>query len=193
MTGTPHLFAEYMPEPEHRSPAPPGDLVLRAARAEDAPALARIAWERNGGLLPDHEAEFARALSAPPPAPDDLRVVALLGNEVAGYGRASRFAPAADAPPGAAPAGWYLFGVTVAPRFRRRGIARALTRARLDHIARHADRAYYFASALNRASIELHCEFGFVELTREFRFPGVSFTGGTGILFVAPPAGWSKP
>jgi ribosomal protein S18 acetylase RimI-like enzyme len=102
---------------------------------------------------------------------------------IVGYGKVSYFVPAKDAPSNPAPEGYYLGGVTVAPEFRRRRIALELTRQRLVWIAQRADEAYYFANALNRASIDLHARLGFVELTREFHHPSASFTGGVGILF----------
>ena len=38
-------------------------------------------------------------------------------------------------------------------------------------------------------SIDLHTPFGFTEVRRDFRFPGVTFSGGgTGVLFRAPLA-----
>lgn len=63
-----------------------------------------------------------------------------------------------------------------------RGIGLALTRYRLKWIAERADHAYYFANTRNHASIDLHTRLGFTELTRDFVFPGVSFTGGQGVL-----------
>ncbi|MGH7178577.1 MAG: GNAT family N-acetyltransferase [Tepidisphaeraceae bacterium] len=177
------MFAEYSPRTARgREPTPAG-LVVRPARLEDSDAMAKIAWERNGGELADYAKRFVRDLSNHPRPPDELWLTALLDGEVAGYGKAGVFTPPSDAPSNCAPGGWYLFGVTVAPQFRRRGIARELTRARLAHIARLSDRAYYFANAQNRASIDLHAQFGFTELTRDFHFPGTSFTGGVGILF----------
>jgi hypothetical protein len=72
---------------------------------------------------------------------------------------------------------------------RRRGIAHALTRARLDRLA---PPVYYFANERNRASIDLHAPFGFQELTRDFWHPDVTFTGGGGILFVTGKDGPAK-
>jgi hypothetical protein len=60
-----------------------------------------------------------------------------------------------------------------------------LTLARLDWIAGRHDQAFYFTNARNVASIELHREFGFAEVTRDFTFPGASFEGGIGVLFRA--------
>ena len=50
---------------------------------------------------------------------------------VVGYGRVSYFARPDDAPAGTAPEGWYLGGLLVEPSWRRGGIGRQLTQARL--------------------------------------------------------------
>ena len=39
------------------------------------------------------------------------------------------------------------------------------------------------SDVMELASIDLHRQLGFVELTRDFTFPGASFEGGVGILF----------
>lgn len=175
-------FAPY--EPGARSQPAPEDLRVRDATEADLPALAAIRSERDG-LAPERaRAIFERCLERVASA-EMLLLVAETGGAVVAYGCAARFDPAPDAPPPCAPAGWYLAGVVVAPAHRRRGIARALTRARLDRLAARASRVYYFANELNRASIDLHATFGFRELTREFRHPDAHFTGGAGILFVA--------
>ena len=44
------------------------------------------------------------------------------------------------------------------------------------------DRSWYFAAATNGASIVLHEQFGFRELTRDFVVPGVAFGKGGGVL-----------
>jgi len=126
-----------------------------------------------------------RGHHAPPRARRDRRpplLVAETRGAVVGYGCAARFAPPPEAPLHRAPEGWYLAGVVVSPALRRRGIAKALTRARLDRLE---PPVYYFANERNRASIDLHRPFGFAELTRTFWHPDAHFTGGGGILFVA--------
>lgn len=89
-------------------------------------------------------------------------------------------------PQDAAPPGHYLGGVTVHPELRRRGVAVALTDARMRWIAQRADAAYYVVNPANLASIQLHRRWGFVEVLRASRLTGVEFTGGVGILMRAP-------
>ena len=81
------------------------------------------------------------------------------------------------------PAGFYLTGVTVLSGYRRAGLGRSFTVARLDWIRKRADEAWYFANADNRTSIQLHLEFGFEEVRRAQVIHGVTFDGGEGILF----------
>ncbi len=158
--------------------------MLRRAELHDLEALATIAAERDGRALADHRAGFEREIDAG--SADRLLLVAELGGAaVAGFARATRHEPGPDAPANSAPPGWYLSGVIVDPAHRRRGIAAALTRRRLGWIAERAGEAFYFANARNLVSIDLHAKSGFVEVTRDFVYPGASFTGGTGILFRA--------
>ncbi len=114
---------------------------------------------------------------------DRLLVVAERAEDVIGYGRVLRFVPEPDAPADIAPSGYYLMGLVVHPDHRRRGVAAALTRARLEWISKHADEAWYFANARNAASIALHAPFGFDEVTRSFVYPRVDFDLGEGVLF----------
>jgi ribosomal protein S18 acetylase RimI-like enzyme len=154
--------------PTHVRPARPGDL---------APYLELAHAERG------EEADVAR-----PRFEGDLReegrrlFVATAAERFAGYGRVGRFAPLPDAPPNVAPAGCYLFGVLVDPALRRSGIGRALTRARMAWAFERAGEVWFFANAGNEASLRLHAELGFEEVTRDFWFPRVTFAGGAGVL-----------
>jgi ribosomal protein S18 acetylase RimI-like enzyme len=161
----------------------PAPLVIRPACEDDLPALARITAARQGGDPGAHVEALRRFLA---PARSDGRSLLLTAaweGEVAGFGKCRLHARPPDAPPNAGPEGWYLAGLIVDERFRRRGIGRALTEARLVWIAERADRAYYFANARNAASIALHAPHGFHEVTRDFALPQAEFEGGVGILF----------
>jgi ribosomal protein S18 acetylase RimI-like enzyme len=114
-----------------------------------------------------------------------LLLVAHAGSRLVGYSRARRFEPSEDAPDDIAPAGYYLLGLFVEPSLRRRGIAHALTEMRLAWIKQRATTAWFFTNARNTASIELHRQFGFVEITRAFSFPRVTFDGDVGIMYRA--------
>ncbi|MET0822646.1 MAG: GNAT family N-acetyltransferase [Aeromicrobium sp.] len=109
-----------------------------------------------------------------------LLLVAEVAGEIAAFGQAHHLDEhAVDH----APAGWFLTGVTVLPHHRRQGLGASLTTARLDWIAQRSDSAWYFAAADNVASIRLHTELGFVEVSRAPSIHGVSFAGGEGVLF----------
>jgi ribosomal protein S18 acetylase RimI-like enzyme len=105
-------------------------------------------------------------------------------SEIVGYGRVSYFERPADSPPDVAPAGYYLGGVLVDPSARRFGVGRALTVARMEWVRERADELWYFANARNQASLSMHKELGFEEVSRRFTFPGVTFEGGEGVLAV---------
>lgn len=89
------------------------------------------------------------------------------------------------------PAGHYLGGIVVAPEYRRRGVATALTRKRLDWVWAVAGTAYYFANEHNIASIRMHEGLGFRELGRFASIRGVTADGGRSklILFAASRLG----
>jgi aminoglycoside 6'-N-acetyltransferase I len=97
---------------------------------------------------------------------DDSRqmFVAKADGQVVAYGRVAELA-AGEAAPGT-PAGCYLSGVLVGPAWRRRGIATALTRARLRWVFARTDEAFYVTGADNIASLHLHASLGFQELKR---------------------------
>jgi len=176
------LFEEHHPDAPrlHRL-----DVAVRPARAEDLDALAALRAQRENEPVAQSRAALERKFRG-----DGLFLAAEHGGECVAY------ASAGMGPGGrGAPAGWYLTGVVVAPAWRRRGVAAALTRARLEWLAARTDRVYYFANARNRVSIALHESFGFVEKTRAFTIPGVTFQGGEGILFelVLPPLSPAQP
>jgi ribosomal protein S18 acetylase RimI-like enzyme len=179
------LFEPYRPElkdGERRSTS--ADVVIRAAIADDVADLAALEAERERGDPAEYAAKLEKLIAASA-ARKTLALTAQHKARLVGLAKVTRFAPPPDSPPSIAPAGWYLSGVIVAPDYRRSGIGRRLTHARLTWIAERDHAAYYFSNARNRASIDLHRAFGFIELTRDFSFPGASFEGGIGILFRA--------
>jgi ribosomal protein S18 acetylase RimI-like enzyme len=90
--------------------------------------------------------------------------VARANGRVIAYGRVLELA-AHEAAEGT-PAGYYLSGVLVEPAWRGRGIATALTRARLRWAFARADRVFYVTGADNTASLHLHATLGFQEIRR---------------------------
>ncbi|MGH9844945.1 MAG: GNAT family N-acetyltransferase [Blastocatellia bacterium] len=180
-------------EPEENRPGFPDRLIVRPARMEDVNGLAALHWEREGGDLNQLQERYRSELSEDPDWQRRLLLVAEDGDALAGFGRVVYFQPPLDSPTNIAPAGWYLMGLVVTPAFRRRGIGVELTRRRLDWIAERAGEAFYFVNAQNRASIALHEAFQFEEVARDFTYPGVTFTGGVGILYRKTLSGEKTP
>ncbi|HIW62636.1 MAG TPA: GNAT family N-acetyltransferase [Candidatus Stackebrandtia excrementipullorum] len=102
--------------------------------------------------------------------------------EIVGYARVSWVNRPPDAPDDAVPSGYYLGGMVVDERYRRRGIGSRLTRERMKFIAQRSADVWYLVNRDNKASIDLHDEYGFHEATRRFSFPGVVLDGPGGIL-----------
>jgi ribosomal protein S18 acetylase RimI-like enzyme len=176
------LFAQYSPRDPAtpRRAAPPG-LRFDVAGVEDREGIVQLISEREG-FARDQAAERAdRFLAAA--VESSLMLVARIAQSVAGYGRVTFTKKPTEPGFECVPEGWYLSGVIVGEAFRRQGIARELTRQRLNWISERADEAFYFANSSNRASIDLHEQFGFREVMRDFRYPHCTFTNGIGILF----------
>jgi ribosomal protein S18 acetylase RimI-like enzyme len=103
------------------------------------------------------------------------------GSEVVGWVQTYHHEVLTDS----APKGHYLGGVTVDPAWRRRGIATALTDARIAWVGARADEVFYVVNIGNRASIDLHSRWGFREVERGPRFAGIEFSGGASLLMRA--------
>lgn len=155
------------------------DATVRPATVADLDACAALAQDRQGGDLGVRQARLAADLTEP----DQLTVVAVSAGSLAGFATAGRLSFDPQASRNLAD-GWYLSGVVVHPAHRRRGLGRRLAQVRLDWLDQRTDQVWYFASAANLASLELHCGLGFEEVTRDFVVPKVSFTGGVGVLCV---------
>ena len=90
--------------------------------------------------------------------------VAKANGQVVAYGRVIELATD-EAAPGTT-AGYYLSGVLVDPAWRGRGIATALTRARLRWAFARTSTVFYVTGADNPASLHLHAALGFQEIKR---------------------------
>jgi len=146
----------------------------------DVAAVAHIEAAREGV----DPAAFEVRLGGQLADPATLVLVAEVDGNIVGFGRAGFIARPRDAVASWIPEGWYLVGVVVVDAWRRAGVGRALTEARLAWIAERAERAYYFTNARNQVSIDLHRKLGFRELSRTFTGPGIQFDGGQGVLDV---------
>lgn len=170
------LFADHEPQ-AHGTVAP---MVVEPLAPHHLAAVVALAVGREGGDPAAWMASLEGSLSAL----NQMTFVAHIDGQVAGYARVGWLAPGTGDPGSAAPAAWYLLGLIVDPHFRRQGVGRELTAARLRWLHERTDRAWYFVSSRNQASIDLHAEFGFQQAATDLRIPGVSFTG-TGLLYAA--------
>jgi ribosomal protein S18 acetylase RimI-like enzyme len=96
------------------------------------------------------------------PRADRYVAVAAVGGTIVGVGKTHHQTD----PDGEAPAGYYLGGVSVHPDHRRRGVGRAITRARIEWIWERSGTVYYFTDDDNAASMRMHADFGFEEIAR---------------------------
>jgi ribosomal protein S18 acetylase RimI-like enzyme len=159
-------------------------MVVRMADNMDIDGLTRVHLTRNPDDYDKIATRFKDEISQLNPL-TCLLLVAEIDGLLIGFARATYFMPAQHPDSHNCPEGWYLSGIIIDPKYRRLGIASTLTTYRLDWIAERANKAYYFANARNRVSIDLHEKYEFTELTRDFNYPNVEFEGGEGILFVA--------
>ncbi len=171
------LFAAYDPA-AHGVRA---EVAVEPLAARHLDACVALAVQREGG----DPAAWRTALESGMNASDRATFVGLVDGQLVGYSTVAWLAPAIGHPTSAAPDGWYLLGLVVDPRFRRRGVGRRLTAERLRWLKGRTDRVWYFVNATNRASIDLHTGFGFGLRAENLEFPGVSFTDGAGLLFGA--------
>ena len=175
-------FAEYEPRRPERIASAATAFEIRHATPTDLPRVTEIIRARDGGKQARIIENLRQQLDEG--AERVHLVVAVAEALVVGWGRSTYFVPPLCSPTDVAPEGWHLAGLIVSQTHRRRGLGLALTHYRLDLLVKRAGTAWYFANAQNRVTIELHQKLGFVEVTRDFSFPGVSFSGdGVGILF----------
>jgi len=174
------LFAAYEPGASGEKLE---SVQVRRALPRDVEALVELTIARSGGTHEDLKASYDRETTGRFSEEENRLWVAQYAADTIAFGRCRWIDSPPEAPPKHIPEGWYLGGVIVTESLRRRGVARQLTAARLLDLSQNAGEVFYFVNARNRPSIDLHSEFGFVEVTRDFEFPRVSFTGGEGILF----------
>lgn len=158
--GMPERLARYAPDAHG---VPVAGLSVSVALPHHAAAIASVEVAREGGdpadIVPLIAGELAKIAAGTLPRYTCLGIV---GGEVVAYARC--MLRTADPSLPSLPAGWYLSGINVLPRWRRRGIGAALTAHRLDWLRERTAVAYYTTSMDNRASLAMHRRFGFTEL-----------------------------
>lgn len=166
-------FAEYDPD-VHGVDA--GSVVVRHARAEDAAAIAAVDATREPrppGYLDKVVARLARH--------DAIHVVAEVHGQVVGTSAVMVWPEHADAPEG-----WYVSGITVVPSWRRRRVGDRMLAFELASLDSAREPAWSVVNVINRASLDLHARYGFVEVARAAQFAGITFSGGMGLLLHRP-------
>jgi ribosomal protein S18 acetylase RimI-like enzyme len=158
-------------------------ISISHAEEKDIEDLAMFDFRLDDKTFEHQVAKFKKEILPENDTDTHLLLIARFDESIVGYGRCKHFKPPENAPVDCAPEGWYLLGVVTEPQFRRKGVGLKLTYSRLEWISRKNKEAYYFANALNVASIDLHDKLNFKEVTRDFVFPDIQFRGGKGILF----------
>lgn len=168
-------FEDFKPEKEKHLPLPE-KFRIRESVLADAEALAHVRLEREGReygfLLEDVKKVINESLTVE----TTLMFTALDGNVPIGYSIMRYFIPAEDAPANTAPEGWYLLGIAILEKYRRRGIGSELISVRLRSIPEAFDTAYYFTNPKNLVSMALHNAFGFERIEEDIVFPNRKFT-----------------
>lgn len=170
------LFADYQPHAHSIAV----DHVVQKLEPTHLDRCVALAVQRDGGQPSRWRTSLERSLHSE----DRQTFIALIDNQLAGYGTVGWLAPAESDSDSAAPQGWYLLGLIVDPRCRRQGVGHHLTGTRMAWIQNRAPQAWYFVSSANRASIDLHAQFGFQLAIDDFTLPGVKFTQ-SGQLYLA--------
>jgi ribosomal protein S18 acetylase RimI-like enzyme len=171
-------FAPYDPDSTRRPTE--SAISVRPAVAADLAVCAELIVTRTGGPAEARREMLLNDLERA----DRYVAVACAGSEVVGYGGVFRHELTPDHP--AAPTGYYLVGLIVAPAWRRYGIGELLTLERMRWTAERAGQIYYFANLANDATLDLHQRLGFTEVTRDFTFPKAPMAPGAGVLLQAP-------
>lgn len=175
MTDALYEFAKYQPDADSQGRA---EALVREASTQDVGRLAGLQAATRGG----DEARWAAQIGWAVEDQQRLVVLAEVDGETAGYANAALLP---EHPVDHAPAGYYLTGVTVARRWRRRGIGTLLTHHRVAWVRQRDEAVFCFVSAANRASLDLHLELGFSIVSTGSAFQGVEFAAGRGFLLRA--------
>lgn len=166
LAGTAHASTTVLNVPQRKLA-----VVVREATGEDHAAAAKICAA--SGLD-----AWARAVFAFHPR--RVVIVAIADGEIVGVAKTHHHA----GNDGDAPAGHYLGGVVVEPRWRRKGLGLLLTEARLQWIWERDNRAFYFTNERNTASIDLHRPWGFLPIASCPMIHGVRADGEGANLFL---------
>jgi ribosomal protein S18 acetylase RimI-like enzyme len=134
-----------------------GEIVIRNAEPFDLTACALLISNHESGDLEDWQSRFEKDLANP----QRLFLVASVNDSILGYGHTAFHSGTSEEGAAANPSGYFLSGLMVSPAYRRGGIGRLLTIARVDKLRQQTDIIYFRAEPDNKATIDLHARLGF--------------------------------
>lgn len=166
-------LAPFVPFEPTRRGTPDPSVVVRAARGDDADAIAEVAASR--GRRPS-----VGRLEGWLADPERLVVVAEAeAGAVVGWAMVAPWVGAG------AQEGPHVSALTVHPAHRRRGVGDRMLGALEDWAWPRSDRLWSVVNARNDASLALHRRHGFVAVRRVASYAGMPFAGGWGMLLRA--------
>jgi ribosomal protein S18 acetylase RimI-like enzyme len=163
-------FEDFKPLKE-RNLLLPEEFNIRRAVPADAQGLALVRQEREGKDMDELLDDVKKVINESLNIETTFMFTALDGDKPIGYSIMRYFIPLEDAPANTAPEGWYLLGIALFEKYRRRGIGSELIKVRLQHIPEAFDTVYYFTNPKNLVSMALHSRFGFEKITEDIVFP----------------------
>ncbi|HEY5437344.1 MAG TPA: GNAT family N-acetyltransferase [Acidimicrobiales bacterium] len=134
-----------------------GEIVIRVAEPSDSTACALLISDHESGAFEDWRSRFEIDLANP----RRLFLVATVDDSVLGYGHTTFHSRDAHEESTSSPSGYFLSGLMVSPDYRRKGIGKFLTIARINKLRQVTDHIYYGAERGNLATIDLHAQLGF--------------------------------
>jgi RimJ/RimL family protein N-acetyltransferase len=150
-------------------------LTIRVATLQDVEKTAQLqAMEKNmpwESLTPTFEAEFSICAAQPKVR---IYLLAFSGEELVSYAGARSYNQSIDenmyGTSELLPSGWYLRGIKVHPKWRRKGLAREMTLRRLDWLFQRTNHVYVFLDDENKVSLPMYLDLGFNEVSRGWIF-----------------------
>ncbi|MCO4795033.1 MAG: GNAT family N-acetyltransferase [Bacteriovoracaceae bacterium] len=178
-------MSKYAPyEPNIKSQGWAFDVEYRRARASDAPGIARVKTERDGGVFETNQRVVKNELEELEKHEDSALFVALMENQIVGYARLVYFDSKLSQTKHLSPDGWYFLGLIIDEKHRRMGIGTHLSEHRLEWLKnKGAKEVFSFVNTKNKASLDLHEVLEFEIVEEGPGFLNVDFDDSTGFLF----------
>ena len=163
-----------------------GKQVIRLAELPDIERICSLSAEEYGGSLDDYRKSCELEINENSNDGSLSKIfVVLRDNTIIALSRLFYYKSEKIPVDYESPLGFYFNGIIVDSKFRRQGVARALTKFRLELIEEMSglQEAYSIVASDNAASISYHESLGFTEVRRAKGFLKVKLKCGEGILF----------